>query len=210
MTESKPYVAYTTNFTVNKDIANGYKSIIEEHVLLKNSNVLDIGCGPGRLAVHLSNSVNHWYGVDIDSNSIELAKINLKELKLEDRVTFKVGSFLNIPFDQKFDIAISSNSLHFEDDKDGAFENVYTSLNSEGYFIVFEPAPAPSGWSDDKLNKSSPNFNTEAFDIKAAHLTKSYVAVRNQDLFEIIQEVMPTSTTNVEGAQYHAILRKVK
>jgi ubiquinone/menaquinone biosynthesis C-methylase UbiE len=210
MTESKPYVSYTNNLAVDKEITNGYKSIIEEHILLENSNVLDIGCGTGRLAAHLSDSVNHWCGLDIDSDSIELAKINMKKLKLEDSVTFKVGSFLNIPFDQKFDIAISSNSLHFEENKDGAFENVYNSLNSGGYFIVFEPTPIPSGWFSDKLNKSSPNFNQEFFDRKVSKLNKSYSAVRNQNLFEIIQEVMPNLTTNIEGNQYRAILRKVE
>jgi len=210
MKESKPYVSYTNNLTVNKDVTNGYKSIIEEHTLLENSNVLDIGCGTGRLAAHLSKSVNHWCGIDIDSESVNHAKLNMKKLELEDRVTFKIGSFLDIPFNQKFDIAISSNSLHFEENKDVAFDNVYNSLKSGGYFIIFEPTPSASGWAIDELNRNSKNFNEEIFNTKVVELNKSYTAIRNQDLFEIIKEVMPNSTTNVEGGQYHAILRKVK
>ena len=204
------YVDYTDKTTIDPELTKKYKSIIEKYISLENKDILDIGCGTGRLAIHLSKFVNHWYGIDPDPESIKLAKENIKNLNIDDRVTFKVGKFADIPFDQEFDIAISSNSLHFEENKEDAFENVYNSLKSDGYFIIFEPTPTPHGWFSDKLNEDSPDFNSTFFEKKVEALNKSYAAIKSQDLFEIVYEVMPKTNKNFQGNQYHAILRKVK
>ena len=45
---------------------------------------------------------------------------------------------------------------------------------------------------------------------KVEALNKSYAAIKSQDLFEIVYEVMPKTNKNFQGNQYHAILRKVK
>ena len=204
------YVDYTTERAINPGITEKYKSIIEKYISLENKDILDIGCGTGRLAIHLNEFVNHWYGIDSDPKSIKLAKKNIKRLNLEDRVTFNVGAYEDIPFDQKFDIAISSNSLHFVKNKEDAFENVYNSLKSRGYFIIFEPIPIPHGWNSDKLNKDSPNFNSTFFERKVENLNKSYTAIKSQNLFEIVDEFMPKTNKNLQGNQYYAILRKVE
>ena len=204
------YVDYTDKTAVNPKLTEKYKSIIEKYISLENKDILDIGCGTGRLAIHLSKFVNHWYGIDPDPESIKLAKENIKNLNIDDRVTFKVGKFADIPFDQEFDIIISSNSLHFEENKEDAFENVYNSLKSDGYFIIFVPTPTPQGWFSDKLNKDSSNFNSTFFERKVEALTNSYTAIKSQDLFKIMDEVMPKTNGNFQGNQYYAILRKVK
>ena len=204
------YVDYTTSVKVNPLITEKYKSIIEKYISLKNKKVLDIGCGTGRLAIHIGKFVNHWYGIDIAPESIEIARKNIKNLKLEDKVEFKIGSFTEIPFDDKFDIIISSNSLHFESNKYYAFENVYNSLKNNSYFIIFEPTPTPHGWFSDKLNKKSPNFNLTFFNKKVEALNKSYAAIKSQNLFEIVDKFMPKTNGTFQGNQYYAILRKVE
>lgn len=204
------YVDYTKTVKVNPKLTEKYKSIIEKYTILKNKEVLDIGCGTGRLAIHLGKLVKHWSGIDISSESVDTARKNIKELGLEDKIDFEIGSFKEIPFNKKFDIVISSNSLHFEPDKNDAFESVYTSLKSGGYFIIFEPTPTPHGWFSNKLNKDSPNFNSKLFEKKVKALTSSYDAIKSQELFKLEDEVMPKTNGNFQGNQYYAILRKVK
>ena len=81
MSESKLYVDYTNTVKVDSKRTkrtNRYKSIIEKYRPLSNTDILDIGCGTGRLAVHLGELVNHWYGIDINPEAIETAKKILK------------------------------------------------------------------------------------------------------------------------------------
>ena len=78
MSESKLYVDYTDTVKVDPKRTNRYKSIIEKYRPLSNTDILDIGCGTGRLAVHLGELVNHWYGIDINPEAIETAKKILK------------------------------------------------------------------------------------------------------------------------------------
>jgi len=204
------YVKYTNKGSLNPELTEKYKSIIEKHISLEGKNVLDIGCGDGRLAMYLSEFVSNWNGIDISPDVIKVARENIKSLNLEDKVAFEIGSFLDIPFDKKFDIIISSNSLHFEDDKSGAFENINRFLNDEGYVIFFEPTPSAKGWRSNKLNEDSEEFDKNTFRRKVERLNKSYNAIKSQDLFELVDEYMPSSISNNEGRQYFAILRKVK
>ena len=204
------YVDYTKTVEVNPRLTEKYKSIIEKYTALKNKDVLDIGCGTGRLAIHLGKLVKHWSGIDISSESVDTARKNIKKLGLEDKIDFEIGSFKEIPFTNKFDIVISSNSLHFEPDKNDAFESIYASLKSDGYFIIFEPTPTPNGWSSNKLNEDSPNFNSELFEKKVKALTRSYDAIKSQRLFKIEDEFMPKPNGNFQGNQYYALLRKVE
>ncbi|GEM_PF-2415921 len=210
MDSSEFYVNYTKKVAVNPNLTEKYESIIKKYTSLKNKDVLDIGCGTGRLAIHLGKLVKHWSGIDISSESIDTARKNIEKFGLEDKINFKVGSFKEIPFDKKFDMVISSNSLHFEPDKDGAFESVYNSLKSDGYFIIFEPTPTPHGWFSNKLNEDSPNFNSELFEKKVKALNRSYDAINSQELFKIEDEFMPKTNGNFQGNHYYAILRKVE
>ena len=204
------YVKYTSKGNLTPALTEKYKSIIEKHVSLDGKNILDIGCGDGRLAIYLSEFANSWNGIDINPYAIKVARENIENLSLEDKVTFESGSFLDIPFDKKFDIIISSNSLHFEDNKSEAFENMDRFLNDEGYVIFFEPTPSANGWRSNELNEDSKEFDESVFRRKVERLNKSYNAIRTQDLFELVDEYMPSSVSNNEGKQYHAILRKVK
>lgn len=204
------YVKYTNKGKLNSTLTEKYKSLIEKHVSLEGKSVLDIGCGDGRLAIYLSEFVNNWNGIDISPDAINIARENIENLNLEDKVAFELGSFLDIPFNKKFDIILSSNSLHFEDNKSEAFENISKFLNDEGYVIFFEPTPSANGWRSNKLNEDSEEFDENVFRKKVERLNKSYNAIKDQDLFELVDEYMPSSISNNEGKQYFAILRKVK
>ena len=58
----------------------------------KQDHVLDIGCGNGRLLLHLDDLNVNYTGLDISSEMIEEAKLNLSQTQSEK--TFVHSSFV--------------------------------------------------------------------------------------------------------------------
>ncbi len=59
----------------------------------KNSHLLDMGCGRGRVAYHLASSTGGQVsGYNIDANQLESADLWAAECNMTDRLHFKVGN----------------------------------------------------------------------------------------------------------------------
>src|SRR5215208_2503537 len=77
--------------------------------------VLEVGSGPGRLAVQLAREApdTTLTGVDISDAMVERAARRAAEAGLAERVRFEVGDVSALPFaDQEFDGVVSTLSLH--------------------------------------------------------------------------------------------------
>ncbi|AZL15259.1 peptide chain release factor N(5)-glutamine methyltransferase [Rickettsiales endosymbiont of Stachyamoeba lipophora] len=82
--------------------------------LLKNKtneslSILDLGVGSGCILLSLLHEFPHATGVGIDlsEQALNVAKLNAKNLKLEDRAKFKINNWLeNIT--EKFDLVVSN------------------------------------------------------------------------------------------------------
>ncbi len=85
-----------------------FKILIE-----KNSSVLDVGTGTGRLPFQLAEHCNYVAGIDLSLRNINFAEKKRRELKIEN-VEFIHGSILNIEnyTDKHFDYAVTSYVLH--------------------------------------------------------------------------------------------------
>jgi len=55
----------------------------QRNILTAETNVLDIGCGPGRFTREFAKTANHVTAIDISSNMIQLAKQNTAEEYLD-------------------------------------------------------------------------------------------------------------------------------
>jgi len=72
-----------------------------------NENILDLGCGNGRLYELFKEKLVGYYGIDNSEKLIEIAKIRYP------RANFQVGDALNLPFsDNFFDGIFSIAVLH--------------------------------------------------------------------------------------------------
>ncbi len=75
--------------------------------LKSGSNVLDIGCGRGRVAAHVAMESNsHVTGINIDDEQLKQAKLFAKRKKIEGKTNFQKADMNDIPFkfkDQEFD-----------------------------------------------------------------------------------------------------------
>ena len=89
-----------------------YKRLIDS-ISLKNKVVLDLGCGQGVWSYYMSKKAKRVVGLDISSESINLAKKKYNNLRLKSPITFNVYDGLKIPYENNsFDVVASLGVIH--------------------------------------------------------------------------------------------------
>jgi tellurite methyltransferase len=103
--------------------------------------ILDAGCGGGRNLVYFIKNGHDVYGVDPNSNAIEIVKELAKTISPDYPIqNFKVAPAEDMPFeDGSFDLVISSAVLHFAKDEghfDRMLHSMWRVLKPGGYFFA--------------------------------------------------------------------------
>lgn len=106
------------------------KDIVEDKV------VLDIACGEGYGSYLMSKNSRFVYGVDIDSKSVDAAKIKYKEGNLE----FRIGTVDAIPLnDNSVDIVTSFETLEHHELHNEMMVEIKRVLKPSGCAIISTP-----------------------------------------------------------------------
>ena len=84
-----------------------------KNIISKESNVLDVGCGTGRLALQLSSHCKSVTGIDLSSKNIILAKTNLNNGNYNnvEFIHSSASDLINMS-ENKFDYAIITYVIH--------------------------------------------------------------------------------------------------
>ncbi|MEM0200908.1 MAG: class I SAM-dependent methyltransferase [Candidatus Micrarchaeaceae archaeon] len=121
---------------------NNYKnfsSIISRDVLsYKPKVVLDIGTGPGVIPITISNYSKNKvivFGLDPSKQMISIAKRKSRDIK---NIQFRLGSSREIPFNKKFDVILSSLSLHHWKEKENSINYIKNFLKKNGKILIYE------------------------------------------------------------------------
>jgi len=94
------------NDTLEEAQNNKIQHIIKKLNIQPNQKVLDIGCGWGSLAIDIANSVNcEVTGITLSQNQLDYCLKKVKELNLENKVTFKLMDYREL--NEKFDRIVS-------------------------------------------------------------------------------------------------------
>ena len=124
---------------------------------VKNKVVLDIASGEGYGSNLLSQYAEKVYGVDIDENTIELAKLKYVSKKIE----FKVGRADLIPIkDNTIDVVVSFETLEHHDKHDEMMIEIKRVLKPDGILII--STPDKKFYSDEK-NYKNPHHRKELY-----------------------------------------------
>lgn len=109
-------------------------AIVEDYI--KNKIVLDIACGEGYGTNLTSNTAKYVYGVDIDNDIVQEAKLKYKKENLE----FITGSAIEIPLkDSSVDVVISFETIEHHDKHDEMMSEIKRVLRLDGLLIISSP-----------------------------------------------------------------------
>jgi SAM-dependent methyltransferase len=126
--------------------------------------LLEVGSGPGRLAVRLAREVPGvtLTGVDISSAMVERAARRAAGAGLSERVRFQVGDVAALPLsDEEFDGVVSTLSLHHWSDPASGLAEIYRVLKPGREARIYDLAhwlwrPAQDGNRLSQLAAASP------------------------------------------------------
>jgi ubiquinone/menaquinone biosynthesis C-methylase UbiE len=112
-----------------------------------SDHVLDIGSGIGGPARYIANRFGaRITGIDLTAEFCDVARQLTQMLGLEDRVDFKQGDALAMPFAGAiFDGAYSMNVSMNIADKAGFYAEIYRVLRPGGWVVLSELAQGPGG-----------------------------------------------------------------
>ena len=108
-------------------------------IMQKDSRVLDLACGYGRLSIPLAERGYRVYGVDITPAFIDVAQKEAGKRNLH--IEFKVGDMRKIPYNKEsFDYVIcmwnAFSELTLQADQVAAVWEVYRVLRTNGMAII--------------------------------------------------------------------------
>lgn len=116
---------------------NKIQHIIKKLNIKPNQKVLDIGCGWGSLAIDIAKSSNcEVTGITLSENQFEYCKKKVKELNLENQVTFKLIDYREL--NEKFDRIVSVGMFEHVGRKfyKKFFKKIEKLLNNNGVSLI--------------------------------------------------------------------------
>lgn len=108
----------------------------------KESKILDVGCGAGRITRALAKRFGHVTGVDVSQTMIKLAKELCADV---ENAEFKLGDGIGFPVsDNSIDLIVSFQVLQHVHSPalPIIFQSCYKTLKNSGLVILHVPAPS--------------------------------------------------------------------
>ena len=114
---------------------------IYKYVDFKEKNVLEVGCGNGRLTYQFANIARKVVAIDPDVEEIKQAKKDLPE-NLSSKIEFHIQSAENLSFmSDSFDIALFSYSLccmNSLQSMQASLDEVQQRLEPDGLIVILQ------------------------------------------------------------------------
>ncbi|EPY6470605.1 class I SAM-dependent methyltransferase [Clostridium sporogenes] len=122
-------------------------------IILKNSVILDLGCGPGLYAEKLCRSGHLVTGIDFSEHTIKYAKNSAKKQELN--IEYKCEDMFSINYNNQYDVVIQiyGEINTFSDrERNRLFTIVKNALKQDGLFIF--DVSTPKHRRKNRLNKN--------------------------------------------------------
>jgi ubiquinone/menaquinone biosynthesis C-methylase UbiE len=105
----------------------------------RGGEMLDVGTGPARVPIAVCRADRHFrvLGVDLSGPMLELARRNVADAELTDRIRFARGDAKNLPFpDGRFEAIVSNTIIHHIPDPSPALAEMVRLVAPGGTLMV--------------------------------------------------------------------------
>lgn len=132
------------DWLVSPAMGDFYRRVVGEVApLAPQGTFLDVGSGPGRLAVRLAETAPNARvtGVDIAPDMVARANQLAERFGLAARAKFVVGDVADLPFpSESFDVAVSTLSMHHWADPAKGLREIHRVLRPGGVARIYDVA----------------------------------------------------------------------
>ncbi|MFT3741538.1 MAG: methyltransferase domain-containing protein [Gammaproteobacteria bacterium] len=101
----------------------------------ENDEILDVGCGSGKISAEMAKRAKKVVGIDISPEMVEFASQNYPFKNL----SFIVGDVTTFNINKKFDLIVSFWTLSWVKDQEKALRNIITHLKEGGSVLLMYP-----------------------------------------------------------------------
>jgi len=142
---------------------------------LKGKNVLEIGCGGAQCGIAMAKKGAKVTGIDISNKQLKFAK-NLADIN-KVNVTFYQGDIVSLKQikSNTQDIVFTAWALHYVDNLEKCFKEVYRVLKKGGIFVLSTPHPFYDTIDYKTLKVKRSYFNKGKFVEVFSDKTKKFV-----------------------------------
>lgn len=129
----------------NRDNLTDDIEFYKEYALKLDGEVLELGCGTGRVSLRLAEAGFEITGLDLSDTMLEIFRKKLKDNPYKDNITLVKGSMAEFDLIKKFQLIIAPfrafQCLTNENDIISSLNCIREHLSDEGLFIlnVFRP-----------------------------------------------------------------------
>jgi trans-aconitate 2-methyltransferase len=131
---------YSKNSTMQ---FTAFMNLLSDYPFRSNENVLDIGCGDGKITYEIAKNLSNGTvtGIDSSQSMIDYAIANYSQ----NNLFFETyNAELLFAYNKKFDTIVSSFCLQWITNKFAVFEGIKKCLNINGRFIILLPIKNPT------------------------------------------------------------------
>lgn len=133
---------HNSNFQLNHAIF-----LLKKHIFIGNENILDVGCGDGKITNKIANLVKDGSVIGIDSSQEMVAFATRKFGSNYRNLKFYLGKAEEINFPGYFDLIVSFACLHWVKDQISFLMGARNSLKLKGRILLTLYPKHPTLWN---------------------------------------------------------------
>jgi len=150
------------------DVVQQRREVLAALALCPGERVVDLGSGPGLLALEMLEhleSPGSVAGVDLSPDMVQLAR---RRCAAHANAAFQVGDVTRLPFDDaSFDVAVCTQVYEYVQDVDGALRELHRVLRPGGRAVVVDTDWASCVWNSSDAGRMRQMLET--WDLHCPH-----------------------------------------